>query len=725
MRVPLRSPLVAFTVVAAATGALVAAGPVALAAPGAAVAAPARIVELVTGDTVRIASTPQGRTAVEVVTAARSGPASQWSRLAAGNHFYVVPAVARPYLGGVLDPALFDVTAPVDGATVDVTFPKGHPAAVPGLTVTSSTATTAHGRLDTTGARRFGAALLQQYRRDGAGRTAPTSLFGATRIARSGVTPPVRPDFPQVTLTIRTLLPTGKPGGFGAVGIVNTDDARKYVSFVFPENGLAKVSVPLGHYGLIGDIGTFDAATATSSDAIVSVPEATVSRDGQTIDLDARTATVVPSISTPKTAALSQLDLEYDRLVGPGFLGSGFTFGPGSEVRVAPAAAPVRGRVEFLTHWVLNGTPDRGTPYRYDAGYEDAGAVPADQHRIVATSQLATLDARYGTGGSPTTGYFGRTPVYTFQFFVGFFLGGQPAPLVRTEYLLAPPSATWLDSYIGAATDFNPFNGIVDDGLRVYPAGSHQKVDWLRGPLAPGVVEPTNGASSFVSNSCRTAGSLTLALAPFTDTTPGHIGSIVPADDSVVQTFTLARDGTRIVRRPDATGGIFTVPTGRSVYQATVTTDAGFTGFTVSTHAVTTLTFPSSATTGAPLPTGWFCPSGDAATLLPLLTTTVPLPTDLAGTMPIGANSFVFQVSPAAGTPSATVVGVHLERSVDGGASYTAVTVTPLGGNRFRATITNPAAQAGRAVTLRLSGHTAGGSAITQTVTHAYTVAGS
>lgn len=720
-------------IVAVLAGVLVAAGGAAAAAGTAptaptAAAAGTSVVRLVTGDSVSL-RTLDGHTSVAVRTLARSGPAASWSSLRINGDLYVLPTVAKYYAGSVLDPSIFDVSAARPGASVplDLTFAAGTHPSVPGFTTTSSTSTSMQGYVTPTGTRTFGTALLAQWRHDvQAGRTAPTSLFGVTRIVRSGAAAPVQPDFKQLTVVLKATAADGTLVPFGFVGLINTDDGRKYTGFLVISNGEARASVPVGNYSLIAETDSFDETTFAVSTSIVTLPDFSVTRNMQRVPIDFATATVTPSIRTPRPAALSTLSLEWLRTVPNGGLGFSSAFGAGDSVKIAPAPAPVHGQVDWATAWSLTGTPPDGLPYRYDAAYLDEGAIPADQSHTVATADLAQINADYYTDGGPRSALFGRTPFYPFDDFVFTELLPMPAPTARTEYLEAPASASWLDSYISHATDNDPFNGFVTDEPRVYPPGSTQSIDWLRGPLAPGMPQPANGTRFFFCPACRSANAVSVFFAPIVDTTPGHVGYLdAPDADTTVATFSLYRNGKLLEKDVNRTGALVKVPAGAAAYKAVEETFAGLTGVQRSTHAVTELTFHSDGGQGGALPDGWICAVRDTCTVLPVLTARVPLPTDLTGTMALGTNTFTVTIAPTAGAPAATVPAAHLSISTDGGTTYRAVPVTALGNNRFRATITHPAADAGKSVGLRVSGNDTTGDAITETVDDAYVVANS
>lgn len=70
----------------------------------------ARGVTLITGDSVRLVRTADGKTVVQKLPAFRSGPGAALQTIRTPKDTYVIPLMARPYLNRFLDPALFDVT---------------------------------------------------------------------------------------------------------------------------------------------------------------------------------------------------------------------------------------------------------------------------------------------------------------------------------------------------------------------------------------------------------------------------------------------------------------------------------------------------------------------------------------------------------------------------------------------------------------------------------------
>ena len=191
--------------------------PTARAAPPPASVGPsgARTIRLITGDSaVVVGSGPSARVVF------RPAGAHGGSVLRFGGRTLVVPSTARPYVGGILDPSLFDVgmlhgdvtQLPV---TLRLSSASARPSA-PGLVILSRSGANAHGYLDLSKAQAFGEALAAQWQHDaGRGRPSSAILGGITRLASSALSPPVRPQYPQMTLILKAVDPNGRPAESG------------------------------------------------------------------------------------------------------------------------------------------------------------------------------------------------------------------------------------------------------------------------------------------------------------------------------------------------------------------------------------------------------------------------------------------------------------------------------------------------------------------------------
>lgn len=717
---------ISLAAVAATTGALVAAAAGAAPAPQAAArtAAP-KAVRLITGDTALV-STTNGRPTVRLLLRSHRGIAGQVSTFAAKGAVYVIPGAARRYLGSVLDPSLFDVTASAAHRArvpVALSIAHGTTAVVPGLTVTSRSATGERGYFTGAGAARFGAALDAQWRRDASANRVSHRLFGGvTRMAAPGSVAPASPSFQQYTLRIHVLGPFGKPASFAFVALTDIENGAKFTNFVAVSGGLAKISVPAGTYSGIAQYDRFNGSGISSY--LIPFEGVPVKGTGAHILIDARTATTVPSVSVPRPTQLVDETLEWDRSVPHSDISVGSDFGPGSSVHVAPVGPVTAGKLNWVTTWNLAGTSTSGRHFSYDLAYDDSGQVPADQSRTVTAADVAELDSAYYTDQQTRLFAFGRSAVFPFQFFIITELLPLSAPDLRTEYVNQPARATWEASMIAGADDEDPFQGFVQDADRTYAPGSVRRVDWLRGLLAPGLSEPTPDDRFFACGYCRDGRQLAIFFNPFVDTTPGHAGYLDTSRFAPpVAKFTVWRNGSLVKREYNSTGDVLHVPAGNAQFRVRVHTERQYAGFASSTSATVGEIFRSSSTDPT-VPKSWACP-GPTRTcqVLPLIVASLPLPTDLQDVMRQGRTTFDFQVRHVAGAADTAINDVGLSLTPNGGRTYRTATVTPLGGDSYRATIDNPAAWASHEVGLRITADDSAGTSFTETVQSAYVVA--
>ncbi len=644
-----------------------------------------------------------------------------------GADAYYFPAPALPYLGSVLDQSLFDVTYlaahPAARLPVSLTFSAGQ-TTVPGVTITATSGSHATGYLTAGSAAQFGQALFRQWVSDQRTGRSPSTLFGLSRMS-TNTTPVsgVHPDFPQETEIIHLLGPNGKALD-GEVDVINVDDARKYVGFTTTLGGESRISVPKGHYAAIGSDFTYNEKTGRFT-VLLAVTEFTVSQNLQTATVDLRTATASPSVRTPKPASVDSESFDVIRADRRGSsFDAGFGFNGGNTLKISPISHVTVGHLDAITSWSESAAPAGQQAYTYDLSFPYLGSIPADLAETVTSSQLATVHSAFYSDGTTRQSAYGRGAIYPFQFAGFATLAPLTTPQSRTAYVYGGPKAVWFASLIDNA---DQFSGFVSDDPRVYKPGRTYREDWLRGPLGPGVPEQV-GSGAFVCPACRTSTELAFLLAPVTDTTPGHFGDLDPPLDPKghVARFRVFQDGKSIFDKFDYIGADLRVPAGEHTYRVIDQVDRTSGGFATSTSATVDLTFRSSAGDGAPLPAGWICgtPGSGRCSILPLLTTRVPLPTDLNGVLPFGTTHFDFTVSHIQGAHAIAVTSAAFEISTDG-VHFTSVPVTDLGGGNYRAALTEPASARGRAVSVRVHGTDAAGGSITKTVRNAYTVAGS
>jgi len=190
--------------------------------------------------------------------------ARSWLALSLGGTAYDIPQVALPYLGHGLAPDLFQVSSLLRAETasrlpVTVSY-RGHVPLLPGVRITRARSGTAWGYLTPAGAAAFGAALARQFAADHArGSYGQDGLFAggvSVRLAAKRATARPSPVLPSHSLTVTGTNLSGKPDTGDQVMIFNTDDATRFAGPALGtfHNGVAKFSVPAGHYWVIGGL---------------------------------------------------------------------------------------------------------------------------------------------------------------------------------------------------------------------------------------------------------------------------------------------------------------------------------------------------------------------------------------------------------------------------------------------------------------------------------------
>ncbi|MGI3783536.1 MAG: hypothetical protein ACRYG2_22455, partial [Janthinobacterium lividum] len=636
----------------------------------------------------------------------------------------VMPLVAEPYLKRFLDPGLFDVDtlAKATGAdgrlAVRIAYRGATPPVVPGVQVTSAADGTAHGNLTPTSAAVFGRALATQFQTDRkAGWPQRTTLFGVTGISADAPSSiAVTPKFPMLTLVIKVVGSDGEPAPFAFLGFVNVDDGRKYGGFTVAEDGEARVSVPAGHYAFVSD--EYDG----SLDRIATRDEYPVSRAGQVVTLDFRTATSRSWVSTPKPSSSTGYSFEWDRsdARNHGGLSAGFGLDSPVDVRVTPSARPKIGRVAVVQSFTTAQPATDDPAYTYDLASVD-DHVAADLGKRFTPADLGTVGAVYHGDGATKEGAFGRGALYPTSGGVFISLAPVARPTTRTEYVgsLGSERPVWFESGLLNDDSFED-PGFVDAAPRAIPASSFRDERWFQGPLAPAVPIQTSGAFCW---DCRTGNTMTVAMPPFIDGDPTHVGELFGAADGLpVARFRLYRGSTLLTDEDDAFGAQVDVPAAASTYRAVLDVDRRLSDPVLSTRTQTEWTFRSARNAGPAVPKGWFCDTGqDGCRTLPVVQARVKLPTDLQGQLPAGRSTVVVLAGQAQGSARSVVTSATLEVRGQGD-DWQTVPLKSTGAGRYTAVVDN-AEYSGTVVDVRVSTADQAGGTFRQTTLRAYRVA--
>ncbi len=677
----------------------------------------------------------------------RAGTTGQLQTLRVGGTTYVIPIAAEAYLGRGLDPSLFDmdaVAAAESGGQLPVQVDyTGHLPALPGVTITGSGRGAATGYLTAAGATKFGAALTRQFTADHArGSYGQDGLFAhGVSIALAGApTAAPAPKYAMRTLTVTGTNLAGKPDSGDIVWLFNADNAAKFDNLGEAQSvfyhGVAKFSVPAGHYWAIGEFVKFGRQGFDEHMAVL--PEFTVGKD-TTVNVDAQAASSKIQMVTPRPAGEADVGFSLIRTGAAGPIvslswlsASGGPKAPAAGLYVSPTqASPATGTLTSITNGQLD-SPSKapGVPYEYDLAYQSHGIIPA-QRFAVNQASLATEDARFYSAGA-STGIIGRLPVFPIQYRTCY--GGSlfriSLPARQTVYLSASPSLSWRESYSQSSKEFG--SGGQLGAPRAFLPGERVTENWGAYPLHPApdvkLVQVSGGPLVPVSAS-RAGDTLRLDMTAFSDSVPGHTGGGVYPPFKAAGSYEIDQNGTKIAGGTVARfSGLFT-PT------ATLSSSPSLIGLTLtaaepgklnplSTASQTVWTWQSAGETGSTLPPGWTClPDGlpdRACAVQPMMTLrygVVGLGLDGSA----GAGQQVVRVSvghlqlAAAAKVTAAAVAV----SFDGGKSWQEASTSGSGGS-YAAVFSAPA---GALVSLRTSAVDAAGGSVTETITNAYQVA--
>jgi hypothetical protein len=532
------------------------------------------------------------------------------------------------------------------------------------------------------------------------------------------------------TLIIKVLDGRGDPSNSGFVTVHNTDNFAKFLNFTVVVDGQARLSVPTGHYGLDTEVDKLDVAGHFVGLGVITKSDYLVSAQNQVLTIDGRSATSRLSVRTPRSAALQTVELNIDRLDSTGnnsFSSSYAMLGAGN-VYVAPAKSPSSGTLSSSVTFNLTGAPLSGTPYAYFLYFPSRPGIPANQADSVATAQLATFKSRFYVDLMPRSGGLFTYPVLPNSTFTSAWSVPVPLPSNLVSYVNARPGAVWFSTLFASPDPFdNPFAGTIDDGPRLAPARTMFSADWGRGPALLNVPFETNGYAAFFGfdcPSCRTATRMQVGLVP-TDTTPGHTWEWFGSEDGTpVARLRVYRNGSLISDNSDTGLAVTKVPAASGTYRVLDELDRSPSLALQSVKTTSDITFVSAPGRGGVLPATWTCSLGNGCKVLPLLQTSVMLPTNLLGLVPIGISTITLTVCHIQGAPATEIASGFVEIRRPGG-SWAKLAATDLGNGVHRATLRTAPADAQSSFDLRVTGTDAAGGRIVQTATTAFAAAAS
>lgn len=717
--------------------------------PAAAAGAPAqRTVTLINGD--RVVVTRWGRGLQEDAVARAGGGANQaLLRMVVAGQAYEIPADALPYLGHGLSPSLFEVSSLLAAESggrlpVQVSY-QGQLPGLPGVTITRSGGGMARGYLTASSAAAFGAALARQMAADHArGSYGSDGMFaGGLSIGLPGQVAAVsaRPDYPMHTLTMTGTNLAGKPDNGDTVEVFSADSLARFgenfsESFNFFYHGVAKYSVPAGHYTAIAFFYDMSGNTVTGYRTVV-LPQFTVTGDA-TVAMAASAASDQVQMVTPRPAIAQDITLNVDRGMANGdSVSNGIDSGTLPQWVNTTQTVTV-GTLHTVTTARLTAPATAGQQYEYDLAFAGPNGRIASQRYVASAASLATIHAAYYQAGT-STGAWIPASFFGFQLTAGvlFIISDVypfTLPQAETQYISAGPSLFWLDDYLQS---YQSFAGGQGAAVRTFAPGRTTTVAWNANPLHPSPVVNLLGAANplpFEPTATRAGNLLTVSEVPFGDNTPGHTGAGLsigfPPVGKASGSYELDQNGTKIASgKVPPLAGYLALQAQLSSQPATdrLVLNATRTGslYQLSTQSQTIWTWRSAPEPSATLPAGWICPAGDqACAVQPMMTLQYQVAEmGLDGAAPAGSQLVVIQAGHLQLAPANPVTLMTVSVSFNGGKTWQPAGVSSLGGGRFAAAFTGPASPITPYVSLRVQASDGAGNSITETVIRAYQVA--
>ncbi len=710
------------------------------------VATTATTVTLVTGDQVVVTTRPGQQPSYIMRPAADGAGAFESYDDASGDH-YAVPVVAMPYLGKGLDLSLFDVTRLAQDAgndnvasgdsqriSVDLSFAPGTTAASPaGVTLTSVDGSAAQGYLTASSGTAFTAALRREIGADVAANRQPgtTPLFdGVTSMSLAGAPDGGATVSPQYALNILQINATGMSGQpTGAyLSLYNTDSFKRENVSVNVVNGVARVAVPAGNYGLYGVFYDYNTQGQLSALRQFSLSDFTVSATGTTtVPLDESTATSKFSVDTPRPATQDIVMTDYFRQDATGAVASMLLSLWGTTPLYTNAQPAARiGAIHDVIQWGAE-APSASDGYRYDVAY-GSDDVPADQTHVETAGTLATVQEHFAIDPAANNSYHGSLLngfVDSWNNAGGDSLlspwNGQAWPADVTDYLGTGDGGTWAQMASSPANVWQYGDSLTFAGGRSYAVG------WNHGPLKPELAQHVGYQFCFA---CSAGSNLTVILDPAVDSEATHVGfySFV----TVPEHFTLYADGQQVFDSTYQDGvELQGTPTTPTTYRTVYDTDlSGNANFSQSTKTHTDLTFRYTPQTGgsSALPAADYCFGESDSTpcqILPALTLGYQLTSDNNNTsdQPIQRMRLnVGHVSYDGAGSHSRITSANVSVSYDAGTTWKPAIVAGVNGT-YQVMWPNPASAHGTSPAIKVTATDAAGGSITQTTAGAYTIA--
>lgn len=538
---------------------------------------------------------------------------------------------------------------------------------------------------------------------------------------------------PQYPLHILEIDGIGLDGGAAEATtfLLDTDDMKRFALPIQLRGGVARVAVPSGNYFAITVFATYDPATGTSSEHVVSRTDLAVTAPGTTVlTADARTATARVGAVTPRP---STTDGDVESIGRTDAVGATGLFSTGSTgaTWMTPQPAAQVGALSYRALDIGAAGPAGPDPYRYDLSFAPSDHIDANQTYRPDPSRFQTSHYVFATDPANPAhqagwviGAEGPTGGAGMMHFV-------PVPERLTDYIgVSTDDVNWSADYMPVEKAPNQDSELEFEDLGVYRGPGQVWRTWGHGPLTPQVGQYTNGMAC---NACvdPDTGVTDFGITEFTDSDPNSAAHDLGPGYSA--TFSVYRDGVQVANQSgwphaELSGDPAQPATYRLVYDADTTGSGLPMSQSTKTHTDITFQYKPGSPEQPTLPADDVCYAANFEALkcqiLPALSLDYQLATDGSNTghlpvqlldLGVGHQSYQGQGSHAA------ITGATVSVSYDAGKTWVAATVVPTGGGHYLAAWPNSAPK-GSMPWLKVTATDAVGGAISQTVADAYSI---
>jgi subtilisin family serine protease len=548
---------------------------------------------------------------------------------------------------------------------------------------------------------------------------APGLYGGAVTVAPAGGQPALHvpvgfyQEPERYDLRVAAMDRAGNPAEHASLGVVNVDDAQRFLQFVGDLQGEQVLRVPPGTYSIHAMV-----MTPTADDgwvpALLAAPQVEVRAD-TTVTLDART-----TVRTSAAVAGEQTkpdDWLYADMVRQDATGGGklefpilFLGLPPEGIYVQPIPPVTKGKLEVSLRWRLLPASAAGpgtSPHLYDLLLAGTDFPPGGAYVLSRPerARLARIDGAYRAPGAASTGEESRagfTPLADISVTVGT---PMPLPARRVDYLTTCPVRWAQVVALVRLPDGDPAALLLDRFPRSYRPAEQARQTWGAAPLHPALVVEQPDP--------RLGPGLLFTAADFTDAEQHHGTTLgFGFASGVTQALRLYRDSQPLDTNTETGSDVF-VPDqdlrpGAYRVERDLQIPTGLMPLSGQNHTAWEFTIP---------------PPGGSVTVPPVLNLAYQVRLDPTNIATAGQPlTLTLQAQRLTGAPPSQVTQARLWYSIDDGDHWHQLRLAPASPGQFLAVIPADQLGPGTTVSLRASASDRSGSSVDQTVLHAIPV---